>query len=135
MLTRLSSVSPSDTWTERAPDVVVVPHHVDALRVRQVAVLYEQAQDAAAAELKLLPDDALQVGHHAARVQVHEQPAHAAPHDGRGRVVKKQAEANKLVAVRSHDAKTFYSCAPWLTQPQLPLEPFKIRLHLSHTAP
>lgn len=52
----------------RAPDAVVVPHHVDALRVRQVAVFYEQAEDAPAAEFKLLPDDALQVGHHATRV-------------------------------------------------------------------
>lgn len=91
------------------PNVVVVPHHVDALGVRQVAVLYEQAQDAAAAEAELLPDDALQVRHHAARVHVHEQPTHPAAHDGRWRVVKKQAQANELATVSSHDAKTLRS--------------------------
>lgn len=73
---------------EGAPDAVVVPHHMDALSVRQVAVVYEQVQDAAAAELKLLSDDALQVRHHATRGQVHEQPAHATINDGRRRVVK-----------------------------------------------
>lgn len=43
----------------RAPDAVVVAHHIDALGVRQVAVLYEQAEDAPAAEFKLLSDDTL----------------------------------------------------------------------------
>lgn len=86
----------------RAPDAVVVPHHVDALRVRQVALLYEEAEDAPAAELELLPDDALQVRHHAARVQVHEQPAHPAVHHGRRRVVEVEPHADKAVAVSSH---------------------------------
>lgn len=73
---------------KKAPDAVVVPHHMDAFSVRQVAVLYEQVQDAVAAELKLLSDDALQVRHHATRVQVHEQPTHATVDDSRRRVVK-----------------------------------------------
>lgn len=85
-----------------APDAVVIPHHEDALRVRQVAVLDEEVEDASAAELELLPDDALQVRHHATRVQVHEQPAHAAVDDGRRRIVKEQAHADKLTATGSH---------------------------------
>lgn len=72
----------------RAPDAVVVPHHIDALRVRQVAVFYEEAEDAPAAELELLPDDTLQIRHHATRVQVHQQPAHAAINDSGRRIVK-----------------------------------------------
>lgn len=99
----------------RAPDAVVVPHHIDALCVRQVAVLYEEVEDASAAELKLLSDDALQVRHHAASVQVHEQPAHAAIDDGRRRVVKVQAHADKVIATSSHHckphAKTHCSCS------------------------
>lgn len=87
------------------PDAVVVPHHVDALRVRQVAVVDEEAEDAPAAEVELLPDDALEVGHHAARVQVHEQPAHPAVHHGRRRVVEVEPQADKVAAVGSHDDK------------------------------
>lgn len=76
------------TLKARAPDAVVIPHHIDALCVRQVAVLYEEVEDASAAELKLLSDDTLQIRHHATLVQVHEQPAHAAIDDSRRRVVK-----------------------------------------------
>lgn len=84
------------------PDAVVIPHHVDALGVRQVAVLYEEAEDVPAAEVKLLSDDALQIRHHATRVQVHEQPAHAAVSHSRRRVVKVQAHADEGVPVGSH---------------------------------
>lgn len=92
------------------PDAVVVPHDVDALGVRQVAVVDEQAEDAPAAEVELLPDDALEVGHHAARVQVHEQPAHPAVYYGRRRVVEVEAQADKVAAVGSHGDKQ-RSCA------------------------
>lgn len=93
---------PPVTVSRGAPDAVVVAHHVDALGVRQVAVLDEQAEDAPAAELELLPDHALQVGHHAARVQVHEQPAHAAAHGRRRRVVKVQAQSDEVITVGCH---------------------------------
>ncbi len=72
----------------RAPDAVVIPHHIDALCVRHVAVFNEEVEDAPAAELKLLSDETLQIRHHATCVQVHEQPAHAAIDDSRRRVVK-----------------------------------------------
>lgn len=54
------------------PDAVVVSHYIDALRVRQIEAVYEQVEDAPAAKIKLLPDDALQIRHHTARVQVNE---------------------------------------------------------------
>lgn len=63
--------------TLHPPDAVIVPYHIDALRVRQVAALYEQVEDAPAAEFELLSDDALQIRHHTTCVQVHKQPAHA----------------------------------------------------------
>ncbi len=80
--------STSNTRKARAPDAVVVPYYMDALCVRQVAVLYEQMEDASAAELKLVSDDAFQIRHHATCVQVHEQPAHAAVRDSGRRVIK-----------------------------------------------
>lgn len=93
------------TVEARAPDAVVVAHHVHALRVRQVAAFHEEAEDAPTAEIELLPDDALEVRHHATRVQVHEQPAHAAVHDGRRRVVKEQAHADGGVTVGCHASR------------------------------
>lgn len=88
--------------TLRPPDAVVVAHHIDALRVRQVAALYEQVEDAPAAEFKLLSDDALQIRHHATRIQVNKQPAHATVDQGRRRVVKLQAHADKVVTGSRH---------------------------------
>lgn len=88
--------------TLHPPDAVVVPHHIDALRVRQVAALYEQVEDAPAAEFKLLSDDALQIRHHTTRVQVHKQPAHATVDQRRRRIVKLQTHADKVVTGSSH---------------------------------
>lgn len=70
------------------PDAVVIPHQEDALRVRQVAVLYEQANNAPAAELELFSNDALEIRNYATCVQIHEQPAHAAINDRRRRIIK-----------------------------------------------
>lgn len=76
------------TLEERAPDVVVVSHHIDALCVWQVAVVYEKFKDAPTAKFELLSDGTLQIRHNATCVQVNEQPAHAAVDDSRRRVVK-----------------------------------------------
>lgn len=72
----------------RAPDVVVVSHHIDALCVRQVAVVYEKFKYAPAAKFEFLSDGTLQIRHNATCVQVNEQPAHPAIDDSRRRVIK-----------------------------------------------
>lgn len=58
------------TQSERAhpPDAVVVPHQKDALGVRQVAVVYEEVEDAPGTEPKLVSDQTLQVRDHPTRV-------------------------------------------------------------------
>lgn len=68
----------------------------------QVAALYKQVKDAPAAKIELVSDDALQIRHHTARVQVHEEPAHAAVRQRRRRVVEHQAHADKVVTASSH---------------------------------
>lgn len=91
------------TREARAPDAVVVSHHVHALGVQQVAVVYEEAEDAPAAEPELLSDHTLQIRHHATRVQVHEQPALPGVHHRGRRVVEEDAHADRAVTVSSHD--------------------------------
>lgn len=67
-----SPLDTADTHTQRErahpPDAVVVPDQKDALGVRQVAVVYEEVEDAPGTEPKLVSDQTLQVRDHPTRV-------------------------------------------------------------------